>query len=343
MKRMTYRSAGVDIGKGDELVRAIRKMTRGSRDPALVAGVGGFASLYRVPMRGRRPPLLVAGTDGVGTKIKVAFRTGIHDTIGIDCVAMCANDVAVTGARPLFFLDYFATGKLSPATGKAVVRGVVTGCRQAGCPLVGGETAELPGLYARGEYDLAGFCVGTVEENSVVDGRNILPGDAVIGVGSTGLHSNGYSLALRILLEMAGLPLSRTVPELGCTLASELLRPTRIYVRTIERLLREVPAQGFAHVTGGGLPGNVPRILPRGLGVRMERGTWPVPPVFALIKRLGRVSENEMYRVFNMGIGLVVIVRRARAEEALKCLLDSGDRAQVVGTVVRGRPFDLVK
>jgi len=343
MKRMTYRAAGVDIAKGDRLVEAIKKMTRGSRDPGLVAGVGGFAALYRVPMRGKKPPLLVAGTDGVGTKIKVAFRTGIHDTIGIDCVAMCANDVAVQGAKPLFFLDYFATGKLSVATGKAVVKGIVEGCKRAGCPLIGGETAELPGLYAKGEYDLAGFCVGAVEENAVVDGRDIRPGDVVIGVGSTGLHSNGYSLAIRVLLETAKLPLSRRVPELGCTLAEELLRPTRIYVRTISRLVREVPALGFAHITGGGLPGNVPRILPRGLGVRVHRGTWPTPPVFALIKRLGRVGESEMYRVFNMGIGLVAIVRRARAEEALKSLLDSGDRAQVVGTVVRGRPFDLVE
>ena len=230
MKRMTYRAAGVDINKGEALVEFIKKAVRtGKRDPGLVAGIGGFSALYRVPVKpGKRPPLLVSGTDGVGTKLKVAFLTGKHDTVGIDCVAMCANDVAVTGARPLFFLDYFGTGKLALGTAKQVIRGLVEGCRQAGCPLIGGETAELPGLYARGEYDLAGFCVGAVDEGETIDGSRIRPGDTVIGIGSTGLHSNGYSLAIRLLVETRKRPLGKVVPELGCTLGEELLRPTRI-------------------------------------------------------------------------------------------------------------------
>jgi phosphoribosylformylglycinamidine cyclo-ligase len=318
-------------------------MTRGARDPNLVAGVGGFSALYRVPMRGKKPPLLVSGTDGVGTKLKIAFMTGKHDTVGIDCVAMCANDVAVLGARPLFFLDYFATGKLELGAARQVIRGLIDGCQQAGCPLIGGETAELPGLYRPGEYDLAGFCVGAVEEGEAVDGREIRPGDAVIGVGSTGLHSNGFSLAIRLLVEMKRIPLSRRVPELGCTLAEELLRPTRIYAKTIRKLMNEVRVLGMAHITGGGLPGNSPRVLPRGCGVRLYRGTWPVPPVFSLIGRLGRVRDAEMFRTFNMGLGLIVIVRKSQAEEALKCLLDAGERALVVGDVIRGRPFTLVE
>jgi len=343
--RMTYKAAGVDINKGDALVEFIKKAVRtGKRDPGLVAGVGGFSALYRIPVRrGKRPPLLVSGTDGVGTKLKVAFLTGKHDTVGIDCVAMCANDVAVTGARPLFFLDYFGTGKLSLGTGKQVIRGLVEGCRQAGCPLIGGETAELPGLYARGEYDLAGFCVGAVGEGEAVDGKRIRPGDAVIGIGSTGLHSNGFSLAIRFLLEMRRYPLGKVVPELGCTLGEELLRPTRIYVQTVQKLIAAVPVLGLAHITGGGLPGNSPRILPRGLGIRLYAGTWPVPPIFSLIEREGRVARAEMLSTFNMGLGMVAVVRKPAVEEALKCLLDAGERAQVVGGITGGGGFRLVE
>ncbi len=337
----TYRAAGVDIAKGEALVKYIKTLTKGSRDRNVVAGVGGFAALYRVPRAKGKPSLLVASTDSVGTKLKVAFLTGKHDTVGQDCVAMCANDVAVQGARPMFFLDYLGVGKLTLPVGKQIIRGLLEGCRQAGCTLIGGETAELPGLYARGEYDLAGFCVGAVKKREVIDGSRIRPADVVIGVGSTGLHSNGYSLAIKLLLKIKRLPLKRKVPELGCTLAEELLRPHRIYVKTIHRLLKRTPALGFAHITGGGLPGNAPRILPRGCGVKLYRGTWPVPPIFSLIKRLGRVSEAEMFRTFNMGIGLLVVVKKNHTGEALKCLRNAGENAQVVGEVVRGRPFRL--
>ncbi len=342
MKGLTYRAAGVNITKGEALVDYVKKLTSKRKDRNVIGGVGGFAALYRVPTKsGGKPPILVSGTDGVGTKLKIAFMTGKHDTVGIDCVAMCANDVAVQGARPFFFLDYFASSQLDLAVGKQVIRGLVEGCRQAECPLIGGETAELPGLYRRGEYDLVGFCVGGVDERRIVTGREIKPGDVMIGISSTGLHSNGYSLAVRLLIEMKRLPLRREVPELGCRLDEELLRPTRIYVKTINRLLKAVPVLGLAHITGGGLPGNAPRMLPKGLGARVYPGTWPVPPIFSLIQRLGRIRDAEMLRTFNMGLGLVAVVRKTNVDEAIKCLLDGGDGAHVIGEVVRGRPFSL--
>jgi len=341
MKRLTYKSSGVDIRAGEALVKLAKSLTGRGRGAGVISGVGGFGSLTRVPMKGRKPPILVSGTDGVGTKLKIAFLTGKHDTIGIDCVAMCANDVLMQGARPLFFLDYLGVSRLTRDLGRQILRGVAEGCRRALCPLVGGETAEMPGLYRKGEYDLVGFCIGAVEEKDIVDGRNARPGDAVIGVGSTGLHSNGYSMVNRLLLEMKKMPLHRKVPELGCTLAEELLRPTRIYVKTVLKLLAAVPVLALGHITGGGLPAKGPRQLPRGLGMRLQEGTWPVPPIFSLIERLGRVAREEMFRTFNMGLGLTVVVRPAHSEEALKILLDSGERAQVVGRVVAGRRFSL--
>jgi phosphoribosylformylglycinamidine cyclo-ligase len=343
MKRLTYRTAGVDIGKGDAVAEFAKHLARVRGDPNVVAGVGGFGALYRVPMKGKRPPLLVSGTDSVGTKLKIAFKTGKHDTVGIDCVAMCANDVACQGAQPLFFLDYIGIAKLSVPVGKALLRGVEAGCAQAGCSLIGGETAELPGLYHAGEYDLVGFCVGAVEEAEAIDGSTARPGDVVIGVGSSGLHSNGFSLVNALLLERLRMRLDREVPELGCPLGEELLRPTRIYVGTIRTLMCRVTIRALGHITGGALPVKAPRQLPRGLGMRIESGTWPVLPIFSLIERAGRIARTEMFRTFNMGLGLTVVVRRADADEALKCLLDAGERAQVVGSVVTGRRFTLVE
>lgn len=342
MKRLTYKSAGVDRAAGDHLATFAKRIATRRRDPNVLAGVGGFGAMYRVPMRGKKPPIMVSGTDSVGTKLKVAFATGRHDTVGIDCVAMCANDVACQGAQPLFFLDYIGIGKLTAPVGRALVKGVEAGCSLADCSLVGGETAELGSLYAPGEYDLVGFCVGGVEETEIVDGRNARPGDVVIGVGSAGLHSNGFSLVNRLLLGNKKYPLHREIPELGCTLAEELLRPTRIYVRTIRRLMREVPVLALGHITGSGLPGKSPRQLRRGLGIRIVNGTWPVPPIFSFIERVGRIARSEMFDTFNMGIGLTVVTRKARAEEALKTLLDAGERAQVIGEVVSGRRFTLV-
>lgn len=344
MKRLTYKEAGVNIHRGDALADYAKAVARKRRDPNVVAGVGGFGALYRIPTRpGKKPPLLVSGTDSVGTKLKIAFLTGRHDTVGIDCVAMCANDVACQGAQPLFFLDYIGISRLTLPVGRALVKGVEAGCALAGCTLVGGETAELPGLYRAGEYDLVGFCVGAVEEADTVDGSTARVGDLVIGVGSSGLHSNGFSLVNRLLIERKGMRLSSHVPELGCTLAEELLRPTRIYVRTIRALMKAVRVRALGHITGSGLPGKAPRQLPRGLGMRITTGTWPIPPIFSLIERAGRIARAEMFSTFNMGLGLTVVVRRADADVALKTLLDSGERASVVGEVVSGRRFALIE
>lgn len=339
---LTYAQAGVSIHAGDALAKFAAAIAKGGRDPNVVAGVGGFGSLYRVPMTGKTPPLLVAGTDGVGTKLKIAFKTGKHDTVGIDCVAMCVNDVACQGAQPLFFLDYLGVPKLELKKAQAILKGVQEGCRQAGCSLVGGETAELKGLYGDGEYDLVGFTVGAVAASDVIDGSTARPGDVVIGVGSDGLHSNGFSMVNR-LLELKQWNLRKDVAELGCTLQEELLRPTKIYVRTIRGLMRKVKIRALGHITGSGLPGKAPRQLPQGLGMRIATGTWPVLPIFSFLQREGRIANAEMFNTFNMGIGLTVVVRKADAGESLKHLLDAGERAQVIGTVVSGRRFALIE
>jgi len=332
---VTYRDAGVDIDAGDALVERIKRLAAPTRTPHVLEGVGGFAGLCALP-GGLQDPVLVSGTDGVGTKLKVAFATGVHDTIGIDLVAMCVNDVITTGARPLFFLDYFATGKLSVDVGEAVVRGVAEGCRQAGCALIGGETAELPGMYAEGEYDLAGFAVGVVERAKILDGKRARAGDAVIGVASSGLHSNGYSLARRVLEREMGLAMSDRVAELGATVGEALLRPTRIYAASVAALLgacgEEVHA--LSHITGGGLPGNVPRVLPEGLGARLDLASWERPAVFRVIAAGGPVEEAEMRRTFNLGVGLVAVVARDAADRAVAALSAAGERAWVAGEVV---------
>jgi phosphoribosylformylglycinamidine cyclo-ligase len=336
---MTYAAAGVDIAAGDRLVRRIAALARGTRRPEIVAGIGGFAALAALPRR-YRTPLLVTATDGVGTKLRVAFATKRHDTVGIDLVAMCVNDLLTIGAEPFLFLDYFATGKLDVRQATAVVRGIARGCRQARVALVGGETAELPSFYARGEYDLAGFAVGVVERRQIIDGRAIRPGDALIGLPSTGLHSNGFALARRVLLERARLPLGRRLPGARVPLGTELLRPTRIYVRTVRDLLAHVPpgtVRGMAHITGGGLPGNVPRMLPANCRAEIRRGSWITPAIFDAIEHYGRVPRAEMDRTFNNGIGFVLTVAARRLEPTLAYLRRRRTGARVIGTVVRGR------
>jgi len=298
--------------------------------------IGGFGGLFRPDLSGLSRPVLVSGADGVGTKLKVAFQLDRHDTVGIDCVAMCANDVVVQGAEPLFFLDYLAVGRLDPKQAERVVAGVADGCVQAGCALIGGETAELPGLYTPGEYDLAGFCVGLADEEALLDGTRVQAGDAVIGLASSGLHSNGYSLARRVLLEQAGLRLEGPQDELGRALGEELLEPTRIYVRTALSLLRSGGVRAMAHITGGGLVENIPRVLPAGLQVNLRYGSWPEPPIFGLIRRLGPVEEAEMRRTFNLGLGMIVIAAAGRADELLRQAAALGDRAFLVGEVVPG-------
>ena len=331
----TYRDAGVDIDEGDRLVDLIKPLARPTLRPEVLAGIGGFGGLFALDTKKYRNPVLVSGTDGVGTKLKLAFMTGRHDTVGIDLVAMSVNDVAVTGAEPLFFLDYFATGRLRAEQAAQVVKGIAEGCRQAGCALIGGETAELPGFYKDGEYDLAGFAVGVVERDRILDGRGVVPGDALVGVASSGLHSNGYSLARKVLLERRALS-DRPAELAGRTLGEALLEPTRIYARDLLALLEEVPLKAAAHITGGGLPGNVPRNLPDGTRAVIRGGTWDVPAIFGLIEREGAVPRDEMYRTFNMGLGLVLVLPLASAEAARAVLTRRGLASWMVGTVEAG-------
>jgi phosphoribosylformylglycinamidine cyclo-ligase len=332
---LTYRDAGVDMDEGDRLVDLIKPLARPTLRPEVLAGIGGFGGLFALDAKKYREPVLVSGTDGVGTKLKVAFAAGRHDTIGQDLVAMCVNDVAVVGAEPLFFLDYFATGKLSAEQGAEVVKGIAEGCRLAGCALIGGETAELPGFYAPGEYDLAGFAVGCVERSRIVDGRTVAPGDLVLGIASSGLHSNGYSLARKALLERH--PLDATFDALGGrSLVDALLEPTRIYAKDVLALLERVAVKAFAHVTGGGLPGNVPRNLPDGTRAILEERRWPRPAIFDLVEREGQVPRDEMYRTFNMGLGLVAVVAPADEAAAHEVLRARGLDAWTIGAVEKG-------
>ncbi|HTE52917.1 MAG TPA: phosphoribosylformylglycinamidine cyclo-ligase [Kofleriaceae bacterium] len=335
----TYKDAGVDIDAGDRLVQRIRPLAAAATRPEVMGGIGGFAGLCGIPGR-YRDPVLVSGTDGVGTKLKTAFATGRHDTVGVDLVAMSVNDVAVTGAEPLFFLDYFATARLDVDVAEEVVRGIASACREAGCALLGGETAELPGLYAESEYDLAGFCVGVVERGDLRDGRDIEVGDALLGLPSSGLHSNGHSLARKVLLEGLGLAYADRPAQLhGTSVADELLRPTRLYARPLAALGEAgVRFKGAAHVTGGGLIENPPRMLRRDdLAIELDPRTWEVPAVFSLIASAG-VAEEEMRRTFNLGLGMVVAVAPADADRAIAALAAASQPAAVVGAVRRRAP-----
>jgi phosphoribosylformylglycinamidine cyclo-ligase len=329
---ITYRDAGVDIDAGDELVERIKPLVQRAQRREVLAGIGGFGALVELPA-GYRRPVLVSGTDGVGTKLRLAIDTGRHDTIGIDLVAMCANDVVVQGAEPLFFLDYYATGKLQVAVAEAVVRGIVEGCVQAGAALVGGETAEMPGIYHNGDYDLAGFCVGVVEKDAIIDGTAVKAGDAVVGLASSGAHSNGFAL-IRKLVALSGAT-AETVLE-GRTLFERLLAPTRIYVKPLLTLLRTMPVHALAHITGGGLSDNVPRVLPAGLEAVLERRSWPDDPLFGWLQRTARLDSAAMYRTFNCGIGMIAIVPAAQAQAAVELLRSHGESAQVIGEVRTG-------
>jgi len=337
VKPITYREAGVDIDAGEDAVRRITPLARATTRSEVLGGVGGFASFVTVPSK-YREPVLVSSTDGVGTKLKVAFLTGRHDTVGIDLVAMSVNDILVHGAEPLYFLDYIAVGRLDPAQIETIVGGVATGCRQAGCALVGGEMAEHPGTHAPGEYDLAGFAVGVAERARLIDGSAVRPGDVVLGLASSGLHSNGFSLARRIVFDVMGLRVSDPLPGTGRLVGDELLEPTRIYVRSIQKLLEVVEVRAMAHVTGGGLPGNLPRVLPKGCRARVFTNSWSPPAVFETLRRAGRVDEAEMFRTFNMGIGYVVIVPSTAADAAARLLGESGEKVARLGEVVAGEP-----
>lgn len=333
----SYARAGVDIDAGNEAVQRIKPLVQGTMRPEVLSGIGGFAGLFALPKTKYSEPVLVSGCDGVGTKLKIAFALDKHDTIGIDCVAMCVNDILVQGAEPLFFLDYLAVGHLVPATVEQVVSGVAAGCRQAGCTLLGGETAEMPGFYPPGEYDLAGFAVGAVDRNAIIDGSTITPGDVILGLASSGLHSNGFSLVRRVLLDDAQ-NLGRPVADLGSTLGEALLTPTRIYVRSILSLMNRVTIKGMAHITGGGLVENVVRVLPPGSQAVLTGGSWPVLPVFELVRQEGNVTEAEMLRTFNLGIGFVVIVAEKDVARAKELLVAAGEQVYTVGRVIAGEP-----
>jgi len=330
---LTYRDAGVDIDAGDELVERIKPLVKRAQRPEVLAGIGGFGALVELPLGKWRRPVLVSGTDGVGTKLRLAIDTRRHSTIGIDLVGMCVNDVAVQGAEPLFFLDYYATGKLDVDVAESVISGIVEGCRQAGCALVGGETAEMPGMYHGGDYDLAGFCVGVVEKDAIIDGSKVAAGDAVIGLASSGPHSNGYSL-IRRLVSLAKADETTTVDRRP--LFDRLLAPTRIYVRSMLALAQALPVHGFAHITGGGLTDNIPRVLPEYLGVTLQRAAWHRDPVFDWLQHTGGIADAEMHRTFNCGIGMVVIVARENADAALHLLRAQGEIATLIGEVRNG-------
>jgi phosphoribosylformylglycinamidine cyclo-ligase len=333
---MTYARAGVSIAAGEKLVRRIGPIAARTRVPGVLAGVGGFSALFELKGRGYREPVLVSSTDGVGTKLKLAFMTGIHDTVGIDLVAMSVNDILTQGAEPLFFLDYFVCGKLDVAIAEAAIGGIARGCREAGCVLIGGETAEHPGDFAPGEYDLAGFVVGVVERKKIIKPQAIVPGDVLIGLPSSGLHSNGFSLARKVLLERGRLKLTQRVPELGRTLGAELLEPTRIYAKLAAKLFSQFAIKGAAHITGGGIAGNLPRVLPAGRRAVIERGSWPVPPVFDLIQKIGRVAQAEMDSAFNNGLGMILVVARSEADGIRSMLQKSGERSFIIGEIRRG-------
>ncbi|MCA3131332.1 MAG: phosphoribosylformylglycinamidine cyclo-ligase [Betaproteobacteria bacterium] len=329
---LSYRDAGVDIDAGDALVERIKPLARSTLRDGVLAGVGGFGALFEVPKR-YREPVLVSGTDGVGTKLKLAFELNVHHTVGIDLVAMSVNDILVQGAEPLFFLDYFACGRLSVDTAAAVVAGIADGCRRAGCALVGGETAEMPGMYPDGEYDLAGFAVGAVEKSAIVNGNSIVPGDAVVALASSGPHSNGYSLVRRIV-QVSGADLRADF--LGTPLGQALLEPTRIYVKPVLDLLARVPVKGMAHITGGGITGNVPRMLPPGTRAVLQRDSWILPPIFQWLQRHGSVTDQEMHRVFNCGVGMVIVTAPQDAARAVEALNAQGERAWIAGCIEDG-------
>jgi phosphoribosylformylglycinamidine cyclo-ligase len=338
-----YRASGVDIDAGNETVRRIKALAKSTFTPGVLSDIGSFGGLFALDRSRYQEPVLVASTDGVGTKLKVAFMTGRHDTVGADLVNHCVNDILVQGAEPLFFLDYLATGRLSPDVAEQVVAGVARGCRENGCALLGGETAEMPGFYADGEYDIAGTIVGVVEKSKVIDGRTIVAGDAVIGLPSAGLHTNGYSLARRVLFDVCGFAPDQVVAELGATAGAALLAPHRSYLSVVRPLISSNLVKGMAHITGGGITENLPRILPDGTAAALTRDAWTVPPIFRLLQDRGGIAEDEMFRAFNMGIGLVIVCAGAHAGRVVDALASAGEHPVRLGAIVAGSPSVLYR
>jgi phosphoribosylformylglycinamidine cyclo-ligase len=335
VKWLTYKDAGVDTAEAERAVTLIKEHAKRTFDKHVLTGLGGFGSLYMPDLKGIDEPVLVAGSDGVGTKLMLAFMLDKHDTIGQDCVAMCVNDVLCQGAKPLFFLDYISTGKVDAEKIEDIVKGIADGCVLAECALVGGETAEMPGLYEEDEYDLAGFCVGVVDKNLIIDGKKVKENDKIIGLKSSGLHSNGFSLARKVFLEVTELKLTDRIGELdGKRLGDVLLEPTRIYTKQIKTILKTAQPSALVHITGGGFIGNIPRVIPEGLGVRLDTNAWDRPMVFELIQKLGNIEEREMFSTFNMGIGMMAIVSEADAAPVIEALAAEGEEAFIIGEIV---------
>ena len=336
--KLTYKKSGVDINKGNKLVDIIKPLARSTFKPYVMSDIGSFGAFCKLDTSRYKNPVLVSSTDGVGTKLKIAFMRNRHDTVGIDLVAMCVNDILTSGARPLFFLDYFASGKLSTKQAADVIRGIAEGCKMADCSLIGGETAEMPGFYDKGEYDLSGFAVGVVDGKKIINGSGIRNGDVLIGLSSSGLHSNGYSLVRRLFFDIKKYGPGKRIEELGCTIGEELLKPTRIYVKSILKIIRSFNVKGIAHITGGGLTENLPRILPQKAKLKfvIEKGSWPVHKIFDLIQAMGNVPDDEMYKTFNMGAGMVLAVNQADAQKIVKRLKSLGENAFIIGRAEKG-------
>lgn len=335
-ERLTYKSAGVDVEAGYKAVKLMKEHVKKTHIPGVMGDLGSFGGFFMPDLKGYEEPTLISGTDGVGTKLQIAFMMDKHDTIGIDCVAMCVNDIACHGAKPLFFLDYIGTGRLNPKKAADIVKGICDGCIETGCALIGGETAEMPGFYKDEEYDLAGFAVGIVDKNKVINGEKVKAKDVIIGLPSSGIHSNGYSLVRKLFFGVNNYNVDSTFPELSNTLGEELLKPTRIYVKTILELLKKHEIKGIAHITGGGFIENIPRTIPKGFKARIELGSWPVLPIFNLMKDLGNIEDKALYNTFNMGIGLVLIADNGMADEILKTLESMGEKAYIIGDIVPG-------
>jgi len=336
MAKLDYKSAGVDIDAGDRLVEMIKPLVHSTFRKEVAGDIGGFGGLFRFDPKKYKDPILVSGTDGVGTKLKIAFMMDKHDTVGIDLVAMSVNDVVVQGAEPLFFLDYFATGKLHVEKARDVIKGIADGCRQAGCALVGGETAEMPSFYPEGEYDIAGFAVGVVDREKLIDGSRIIHGDKIIGLASTGLHSNGYSLARKVFFEHLKLKIDSNVNEFGCTVGEELLKPTRIYVKTILELMKDFDIKGIAHITGGGITENLPRVLSEGCQAKIKLESWDLLPVFKYIQKNGNIDDDEMRRDFNMGIGMILVVPDKEVDKIKAKAEGLGEKVYLIGEITEG-------
>ncbi|MGI5899958.1 MAG: phosphoribosylformylglycinamidine cyclo-ligase [Christensenellales bacterium] len=337
---ITYKDAGVDVERGYEAVKLMKDHAKSTFDKNVLGGLGAFGGFYSIADFITPDPVLVSGTDGVGTKLKIAFLMDKHDTVGLDCVAMCADDVVCQGAKPLFFLDYLATGRLDPQKAADIVKGIAEGCKQAGCALIGGETAEMPGFYPDGEYDLAGFCVGIADRSSVINGSAISSGDVLIGLASSGLHSNGYSLVRKLLIKNDG-DVNKYSAELGKTIGEELLTPTRIYAGNILKLIKQIPIKGISHITGGGFIENLPRIFPEGVGCFVSRGAWEVQPIFEMLKKLGGMDDFSAYGTFNMGIGMVLCVSPEHADAAVRAANALGEKASIIGQTIAGSGVEL--